>query len=1362
MSEPDTTSSELHEEASQDVEDAQGQASTESAVFDEELSGVVESQASERKDDFAEADASGDVISDEPTNPAAALAEEEAAATPERRIEQLLDQLDAPSQAGERAAVLREVANIYEQHLDEPEHGFIAWVQSLAEDPGNDDAYEGAARLATGQQQWLEAVASFNETLATLAEQPALAADMYTLLGRCYGEQLNRADLAAPCFAQALQLNPGHEGALEAGTRLYRDTHSWEALVGNLLHATSLTQDAERLQTLRLEAANTLWTQLGDAGRAAPLFLQLLQDNPEHAEASDNLEQLYRANDAHQELCDLLQERALGQSGDELGDTRLALGALYSGPLADADRAAECYQAALEASPANPEALTAVADILRTRGDWARLLEVLDTRIKLAETPKEQCDLHAQRAVLYEEEIGDFTRAASCYRQVVDLDPGRETAYVALARLYRRSQSFEELAETLDHHAKSLDDEDKKAELLLAAARVLIGDLGDTERASHMCDRVLGLTPDMPEALKLAARLRTATGDRASAVDALDVLADAEMDVARRAERLIEAARLLEETGEKQDAIDRYRAALEAVPSLPEAVQALRRLYPETEQYAALVDLLQEEADTTQDAELRASLLLELAELRREHLNESAQAAEVYRASLELSPDNAAAALALGDIAYDDGDLEQAVTYLEPLLDKTAQLDPEQALRAALRTGAALRDLERYERAENAFAKALSMQADDPTALLAMGELAQRAERGAEAATHFRKLLATTREELDAASVGGLLLRLGAALELDDQYAEAAEVFGEAADLTPTDLAPLQALGRSQRAIEDWEGLLKTLRRQLGALEGAERVPLLLEMGQVLADKQDRADKAIECFQSALELQPDSRNALARLMALYSAQQAWPELVDTLQKLANVGDEGELSAKYLYTAGAMASERLQDHARAAELFAEVLAVQPNHPRAFDGQLDALRASEQWAPLADGLAEKLDRLGEEADPALRAPLLDELASLRLDHLDDADGGLEALQQAQGLAPDAERNLRLLHLYREKPTEHAKPLVRTCQTALRHNPSEVDAYRALRTLYTEGEEPDAVWCVCQALKSLDMANEEETAFFRRHRTLHAAEAKACIEPEAWDKWLRHRDEDPLLTAIFASVAPAALSLYAKPPAEVGLRAEYLSDPTTDPRLLARMLHYASGVAMLPMPHLYFLPQSQAGVEYLPTMPPVLAMGQGATQEAPDQAVAFIAGRQIAYLHNGYFMRQLESSGRGLRAWLLAAIRRSVQAFPVPEELSTVVERNGQALSDYLDDEQKAGLEALVQRLLDAAPELDMKRWARAVDLTADRVGLALANNLAACVAVIEASGDEQAMTPKQERLGQLHGYAVSPQYFGLRRHLGLTLS
>ncbi len=106
---------------------------------------------------------------------------------------------------------------------------------------------------------------------------------------------------------------------------------------------------------------------------------------------------------------------------------------------------------------------------------------------------------------------------------------------------------------------------------------------------------------------------------------------------------------------------------------------------------------------------------------------------------------------------------------------------------------------------------------------------------------------------------------------------------------------------------------------------------------------------------------------------------------------------------------------------------------------------------------------------------------------------------------------------------------------------------------------------------------------------------------------------------------------------------------------------------------------------------------------------------------------FLRYLVPTGSGLRAWLLAVIKTQVAQFPIPGEFSTHVEEHMRAIQQHLPGPQKEVLRSHVNKLLASAPELDLKRWTAAVDLTADRVGFLLANDLETSTAIVRASPD-----------------------------------
>jgi hypothetical protein len=69
--------------------------------------------------------------------------------------------------------------------------------------------------------------------------------------------------------------------------------------------------------------------------------------------------------------------------------------------------------------------------------------------------------------------------------------------------------------------------------------------------------------------------------------------------------------------------------------------------------------------------------------------------------------------------------------------------------------------------------------------------------------------------------------------------------------------------------------------------------------------------------------------------------------------------------------------------------------------------------------------------------------------------------------------------------------------------------------------------------------------------------------------------------------------------------------------------------------------------------------------------------------------------------------------------------------------------------------------MKKWTAAVDLTADRAGFVLANDLEAATAVIKASPEEAAAVTQKERLKELYLYSASQSYLQLRHKLGIAI-
>jgi hypothetical protein len=97
---------------------------------------------------------------------------------------------------------------------------------------------------------------------------------------------------------------------------------------------------------------------------------------------------------------------------------------------------------------------------------------------------------------------------------------------------------------------------------------------------------------------------------------------------------------------------------------------------------------------------------------------------------------------------------------------------------------------------------------------------------------------------------------------------------------------------------------------------------------------------------------------------------------------------------------------------------------------------------------------------------------------------------------------------------------------------------------------------------------------------------------------------------------------------------------------------------------------------------------------------------------------------------------------------------------ALERFLPPQSRDRLVELVSRLIQASPSLDLKEWMMGVDLTADRVGLLIANDLKSVTDIIKTVEDPTA-PPRERRLQELILFAIDETFFAIRRRIGVNL-
>src|SRR5690606_18329823 len=176
------------------------------------------------------------------------------------------------------------------------------------------------------------------------------------------------------------------------------------------------------------------------------------------------------------------------------------------------------------------------------------------------------------------------------------------------------------------------------------------------------------------------------------------------------------------------------------------------------------------------------------------------------------------------------------------------------------------------------------------------------------------------------------------------------------------------------------------------------------------------------------------------------------------------------------------------------------------------------------------------------------------------------------------------------------------------------------------------------------------------------------------------------DPPLPWIFGLPAPPAVRARAKSYADLGRTQELMIDPTQHPAPLAQTLYYAAGVLGVALPYVFANPADPGGLSFLYAEAPSLSLGRVAlSSQVPPQVAAFVAGRQLASLRPGLYLRHFVQTGTAMKAWLFAAIKLTSPQFPVAGDLEGAVADDLAALKQYLPSDARDHLASVVSKLL-----------------------------------------------------------------------------
>jgi tetratricopeptide (TPR) repeat protein len=541
----------------------------------------------------------------------------------------------------DRQGMYQRLAELAEHRLYDPARALQWWGQALGEDPRWEHATEEVERLGKIVEEWGEVAAIYQRALERHADSE-IQRGLLLRLARVYEFELGEAAQAVSCHLRVLDLDAGSGDALMALDRLYLGAGMYDELVEILRRRIEVADDGDEQIELMFRRGLVFSDALGDLEAALACYRQVLDKESRNRRALESQEAIFFRQEEWQKLYETYEQMVDVAEGDaELADIYARMARLSSDTLGQDDRAVDLLGRVLDIRGEEAGALAAMGEIHARNSRWEEWIEVMERQAAVSQNDQEQIGLYKQMGRVWAAKLGRERNALDAWLAADRLNGRDMETLRALAQLYRSTQSWDELSQTLRRIIDVGTDigainEQETIELYVQLGQLEGEILGRIDEAVEAWRQVAALDPTDFRALGALEALFTREARWEEAIEIMEKRALVLDDEPQRLESLLQAAATWEEKLENLPAAatvyERVRQAQQGNVVASERLEAIyRALYKWTE----LSEVLLERVEHRTDVQQQITILNQVAKIYESELGDQEAAFYVLQAAFK-------------------------------------------------------------------------------------------------------------------------------------------------------------------------------------------------------------------------------------------------------------------------------------------------------------------------------------------------------------------------------------------------------------------------------------------------------------------------------------------------------------------------------------------------------------------------------------------------------------------------------------------------------------------------------------------------------------------------------------------------------
>ena len=693
------------------------------------------------------------------------------------------------------------------------------------------------------------------------------------------------------------------------------------------------------------------------------------------------------------------------------------------------------YEQALERDPTQNEPFLALRKAYRESGTWDKLITLYELRAQaLTDDAHKASELFYLAAEIRLDHLDDVEGAEADLAHAIDRDPENAKAAHRLKLIYRQQGRTAEYMTMLEVEASAVGHSKDPGRISeLATELGLFGkeSFAKLERAATLSasQRQAEVTPEALKQVESARKIYRALGDFQSVVRLFELELSLTSEAKRRSDLLLGLGRVLgEKIGDLEGAAQRLGEVVRLRPRDDRALEALAAVYANPGWLG-------------NDGKERAAATYYQIARRRHESGDVDNAVAALRKALAAVAGHTEASDLMEQALYGAGRLVDLDLYYRERVAEARTLEEKMDFlfkRAQLAEG----DRKDLQEALRIYQEIVAIEPPG-------GPASQRLVDLFAGQQDWARLADVREKQLERITDPGF--RLGVLTELALLYRdrlgdpEQAAVYWHAIlQENPSHPEALQAYAEHFRERADWPALVELLEFSFEHARGTGRpVEELLERLEEIAVISERnladTERALSAWQRMDELQPGHDRAREAQKRILQKGKQWDRMVSVLEREAQTAADPAQKVESLRRLARVQVEKLGAGDRAAEVYRQILVLEPRDPVALRALMELFEREERWADLAGLLRGQLegsptkqekvsslrrllvlyqDRLGQLAEGSWAAAEILKLAPGDRDALERLESILEQSSDKQRLVETLEYHTRYAGTNEEK--------------------------------------------------------------------------------------------------------------------------------------------------------------------------------------------------------------------------------------------------------------------------------------------------------------------------------------------------------